>query len=313
MSRKTIKILLLFVLGIVCTTQTFIVSNSNEVLHASTIRHRGKVQKYGQPYGPSWLYVYVNGEKSKSALDPEKNAVVKLGKNDVISFAGKLPLIGKVKTPSFPVASNSEQATLDQSNSFARRFNSVTFVNSDYKLKFEIFKLKNIKAKSVSNMAFSDLTSFLDAVSNNDETKLPNNSSLLEKSLQATNYQGKVQDSYKLEALYFNKKTASNSNAETDHDHDTYLTVGDDSLNNLSNATELDVDVFAKVKKTIVNKDMAAEANSNGDATTEIDEYQMIYRLLDNKKWQLISATSVGESPYALDTSSKSWIVKKVQ
>lgn len=311
MKYKVIKICML--LGIICSAQILFGYKTNGTVDANVIRHKGNVQNYGQPYGPTWMHIYVNGKKTKTTLNPEKIAVAKLAENDVISFGNKLPLLGEVKTSSFLVNNNSEQATLDQSESFKKRINIAGFVNYDYKLYFEIYNLKNIKAKAISKMAFSDLTGYLDAISNNDESKLPNNSSFLKESLKSINYQGKPQNSYKLETFYFNKRTALNTINEFDANHDTYLTVGDDTMHNLSNATELTVDIYAKVKKTVLEKDLAAKANSSSsDTTTEIEEYQMTYQLLNNK-WQLIAVTSVGDSPYAMNTSSKAWIVKKVQ
>ncbi|MQS75331.1 hypothetical protein [Companilactobacillus halodurans] len=272
----------------------------------------GKEYKYGLIKGPSWLYVYENGKKTDGHLDPDTTDTVKLHEHSKIQLGGELPDVGTVKTRTIPVAGG--QSKIDDEDKYDRELNLSTINDSGNGLHFILCNLKGNDYQAISNLAFTDLPKYLDALSTNDSSKLPNQSKQLLQTLDGNNNRGDASASYQVMEQYFNKKSAQTENeADLEADDATYLEIGDDQIMDLKNATQLFVQTFAKVKKTDTDQHALRiddDSPKYGSSKTEIEEYQMDYQLVDNK-WQLISVVSEGESDYSMDTSKSNWIVQK--
>ncbi|WP_119326712.1 hypothetical protein [Companilactobacillus musae] len=278
---------------------------------------RGKEYTYALPKGSSWIYIYDNGEKTDSHLDPDTNNTVKLHENDKIKYGGELPLVGHCETGSDVVNANSAEATMDDSDKYDKSLNFKIASSDNFSLKVMDHSLKNADFKGISQMVFADLPKYLDAAGSNDPSKLPNQSPQLVKSLTGTNYQGDAKASYQVIEQYFDKRSGDHDDKlfngnQADDDHATYVEIGDDSLVDLKSATQLFVDVFAKVKKTDTDPHAARydDGPQYGSSSTKLQEYQMDYELVDNK-WQLISVFKEDESDFSMDTSKSNWIVQK--
>lgn len=278
---------------------------------------RGKEYTYALPKGSSWIYVYDNGEKTGGHLDPTVTNTVKLHEYDKVKLGGELPLVGHFENGETSVNEISSQSTMDDSDKFDKRLNFDVSGSGDGSLDMIDHNLKKADFKGISQLVFADLPKYLDAAGSNDPSKLPNQSPQLVQSLDGTNYRGDSAASYKIIEQYFDKNSGKHSDKlyednHADSDHATYIQMGDEPNLDLKAATQLFVQVFAKVKKTDTDQHAIRidDSPEYGSSSTKIEEYQMDYELVDNK-WQLITVINQGESGYSMDTSKSNWIVQK--
>ncbi|AYE39276.1 hypothetical protein D1B17_11810 [Companilactobacillus zhachilii] len=276
---------------------------------------RGKEYSYGIAKGPTWLYVYDNGKKTDTHFNPDKESVVKLHEYDTFKLGGTLPLVGEQFTRSYSVGQNSSQATMDQSDNYDKQLGMMSLVDPDNRVKVTFGKISHPDYAGLSKLAFTDLPKYLEAASTNDSSKLPNQSKHLVGNLDnSTNYRGDAAASYQIIEQYFDKKSTKNDEkGPVVGDHATYVSTGNDPLLEETNATQLFIQVFAKVKKTDTDQHAfrTDDGPKYGSSSTKIEEYQLDYLLNENNNWQLAGVTNVGSSDYAMDTSHSNWIVQK--
>jgi len=292
------------------------ITEKKEKAKQAKIRQKalGKVSIYGLPLGPSWLYVYENGKNTKATFDPNNNATVKLHEQSDFQVGGKLPLVGQVMTNELNVNQSSGEATMDEADSshFTKKITTMSLVGSNDNLEFNFLKLNNIDSKAVSKMAFTDLPKYLEAASTNDASKLPNQSQQLANSLDSSNIRGDAEASYKVIEQYYDKSTAHTDGS--DLENSTFIRVNDDDNFTPKSSTRLSVATYAKVKKSYIDQHairIDGLTPEYGKTTTEIDQFQLIYHLTADNKWELMTVNSFGGSEYAMDTSESKWIVQK--
>jgi hypothetical protein len=274
----------------------------------------GDTATYGLPKGPSWLKVYSNGKDTDVHLDPNKVNTVKLQEYASFQLGGTLPWLGIVKSNEWQVGPNSREATLDEESSFKRGIApaGANFNTGDTIGSLDFNDLKKADHKAISKQVFTDLPMLLDAISTNDKSKLPNQSSELLDSFRGQNSNNEIRTKYQLEEMYYNKEGADTT--QNGKSNQMYLRVKKDGTNDIDKTT-LGITIFAKVKTTDVNPDMPRVNGltpSYGETQTEIDAFDLEYTLVDDNKWQLTHVDSSTQSHTALDTSQGSWIVQKV-
>lgn len=277
----------------------------------------GKVSTYGLPFGPSWIHIYENGKKTKATFDPNKNMTVKLHKYSTFQIGGSLPDIGETVNRKYRVSDNLEPATLDESSTsdYSKKLSFAGYKTTNGGLQVHFYKLDNIDSNAISKRAFSDLSQYLNAISTNDSSKLPNQSQALLNSMEnANNLRESAANSYQIMEQYYNKRSAHTDGTYDNATESTYISVGDDFFSGKKNITQLNVATYAKVKKTDTDENVLRVDGLTpdyGSSHIYIDQFELSYLLTDDNKWQLANVENKGDSLYDMDTSGSNWITQK--
>ena len=291
--------------------------STNTQKSKSNQKELGKISTYGLPFGPSWIHIYENGKKTKATFDPNKNMTVKLHKYSIFQIGGSLPNIGETVYRKYRVSDSIEPATLDESSTsdYSKKLSLAGDNTTNGGLQVQFYKLDNIDSDVISKMAFSDLSKYLNAISTNDSSKLPNQSQALLNSMdEANNLRGSAANSYQVMEQYYNKRSAHTDGNNNDATESTYVSVGDDYFLDKKNITQLNVAIYAKVKKTDTDENairVDGLTPDYGSSHLYIDQFELTYLLTDDNKWQLANVENKGDSPYNMDTSGSNWITQK--
>lgn len=270
--------------------------------NSSSIKNYGKVEKYGLPKGAPWMHVYVNGKETKMTLNNDKKVVIKLGERDKIAFGGKLPLVGKVITDYYEVNKFSVDPTLDEEDSFDKRYNN----DDDGYVRASNLAVKQNKKLREKN--FQDVQQYLAAVSANDPDQLPSQDELLRSGLELDNMMQSTY-TYEVQELYFDKNWGKKDDS---------IKVDCRLTGEHEYRTELRSVVLAKVKRTEAKENPAKKAvlkakdeNQNDKTETLIQKFGLTYYLNDDD-WVL---TTVTQSDYSRTRikNLKDYYVKKVE
>lgn len=270
--------------------------------NSSSIKNYGKVEKYGLPKGAPWMHVYVNGKETKVTLNNDKKVVIKLGERDKIAFGGKLPLVGKVITDYYEVNKFSVDPTLDEEDSFDKRYNN----DDDGYVRASNLAVKQNKKLREKN--FQDVQQYLAAVSANDPDQLPSQDELLRSGLELDNMMQSTY-TYEVQELYFDKNWGKKDDS---------IKVDCRLTGEHEYRTELRSVVLAKVKRTEAKENPAKKAvlkakdeNQNDKTETLIQKFGLTYYLNDDD-WVL---TTVTQSDYLRTRikNLKDYYVKKVE
>lgn len=270
--------------------------------NSSSIKNYGKVEKYGLPKGAPWMHVYVNGKETKTTLNNDKNAVIKLGDRDKIAFGGKLPLVGKVITDYYEVNKFSVEPTLDEENSFDKRYDNGV---AGYVRARNLAVKQNKKLREKN---FQDVQQYLAAVSANDPDQLPSQDESLRSGLEIENMM-QATYTYEVQELYFDKNWGKKDDS---------IKVDCRLIGESEYRTELHSVVLAKVKRTDAKEDpykkavlKAKDDNQDDKTETLIQEFDLTYYLNDDE-WVL---TTVYQSTYSRTRikNLKDYYVKKVE
>ena len=270
--------------------------------NSSSIKNYGKVEKYGLPKGAPWMHVYVNGKETKMTLNNDKKVVIKLGERDKIAFGGKLPLVGKVITDYYEVNKFSVDPTLDEEDSFDKRYNN----DNDGYVRASNLAVKQNKKLREKN--FQDVQQYLAAVSVNDPDQLPSQDELLRSGLELDNMMQSTY-TYEVQELYFDKNWGKKDDS---------IKVDCRLTSEHEYRTELRSVVLAKVKRTEAKENPAKKAllkakdeNQNDKTETLIQKFGLTYYLNDDD-WVL---TTVTQSDYSRTRikNLKDYYVKKVE
>lgn len=270
--------------------------------NSSSIKNYGKVEKYGLPKGAPWMHVYVNGKETKVTLNNDKKVVIKLGERDKIAFGGKLPLVGKVITDYYEVNKFSVDPTLDEEDSFDKRYNN----DDDGYVRASNLAVKQNKKLREKN--FQDVQQYLAAVSANDPDQLPSQDELLRSGLELDNMMQSTY-TYEVQELYFDKNWGKKDDS---------IKVDCRLTGEHEYRTELRSVVLAKVKRTEAKENPAKKAvlkakdeNQNDKTETLIQKFGLTYYLNDDD-WVL---TTVTQSDYSRTRikNLKDYYVKKVE
>lgn len=271
--------------------------------NSSSIKNYGKVEKYGLPKGAPWMHVYVNGKETKTTLNNDKNAVIKLGDRDKIAFGGKLPLVGKVITDYYEVNKFSSDATLDEEENFDK-----SYTNNDSEGYIVARDLAVKQNKKLREKNFQDVQQYLAAVSANDPDQLPSQDESLRSGLEIENMK-QATYTYEVQELYFDKNWGKKDDS---------IKVDCRLTGEREYRTELRSVVLAKVKRTEAKEDpykkavLKAKGDNQDDKTeTLIQEFGLTYYLNDDD-WVL---TTVTQSTYSRTRikNLKDYYVKKVE
>lgn len=270
--------------------------------NSSSIKNYGKVEKYGLPKGAPWMHVYVNGKETKTTLNNDKNVVIKLGDRDKIAFGGKLPLVGKVITDYYEVNKFSVEPTLDEENSFDKRYDNGV---AGYVRARDLAVKQNKKLREKN---FQDVQQYLVAVSANDPDQLPSQDESLRSGLEIENMM-QATYTYEVQELYFDKNWGKKDDS---------IKVDCRLIGESEYRTELHSVVLAKVKRTEAKEDpykkavlKAKDDNQDDKTETLIQEFDLTYYLNDDE-WVL---TTVYQSTYSRTRikNLKDYYVKKVE
>lgn len=271
--------------------------------NSSSIKNYGKVEKYGLPKGAPWMHVYVNGKETKTTLNNDKNAVIKLGDRDKIAFGGKLPLVGKVITDYYEVNKFSSDATLDEEENFDK-----SYMNNDSEGYIVARDLAVKQNKKLREKNFQDVQQYLAAVSANDPDQLPSQDETLRSGLELENMK-QATYTYEIQELYFDKNWGKKDDS---------IKVNYRLTAKRGYTTELRSVVLAKVKRTEAKEDQYKNAMAkfrgeerNDKTETLIQEFDLTYYLNDDE-WVL---TTVYQSTYSRTRikNLKDYYVKKVE
>ena len=289
-------------------------ASSKAMSASASVEALGKTYTYGLPYGPSWLYVYYQDQPVNNHFETNKQATVKVPEHAQIKVGGTLPIVGEVLSREAEVSDMSSAADMNESSKYDYKLTFPWNTSGENHFEVNFGNLTNANQQALAKQAFSDLPKYLAALSTNDKKKLPNQSKQLVTCLDGDNTTGDVTDKYQVLSQYYDQKSSLNSGDIQHADHQTYVSVGDDTIEGVDNATELNVQVFAKVKKTDVDqmKFRTGSSDKYGETKLYIEEYQLEYHLVNhNKEWQLQNVVNQGEDTRDIDASGSNWIVQK--
>lgn len=281
----------------------FNMRSNNVQAKDTSIKHYGKIERYGLPKGAPWMHVYVNGKETKETLNNNEFTGMRLGEKDKISFGSNLPLVGTVTTKALEVGKYSQEPMLDQEGTFDKIYAPLTMPEH-----VEERNLSISKTSKLPKQGFSDVQKYLEAVNSNDPSKLPSQQELLVAGIEL-NKNIPVSYTYELKELYFNKKDASLQDSPIYVDYKIEPDKGYVAI--LHNR------VYAKVKKTEAkeNPQLDVVSEMNGETKpnrsyTVIESFDLQYYLVDDH-WELYSVTDLEYSRHSLK-NKKDYIIKKV-
>lgn len=259
--------------------------------------HKQQEHRYALPQGPSWLHVYADGKNTGIALDPTKTVVAKLSEDQTINFIGHLPMVEKVAYGAFTPATASADPTLDQAKVADKVINEVVYFQSGTDT-----GLKVTGTKAIAKRAFKDLPQYIAAHNAQDATKLPNQTESLKNALgDDTDPTGQPKNTYQLQAVYFNRASADDSD---DSSTLPYITVmADDGVNKAS--TNLHLEVWVKATAT-----PSGVAKGQSKPKTVMVKYGMVYQL-QGQQWILTDVANQQTSDYAIKTTGTNWMTQK--